>query len=516
MLKAESYRRGGLYSTALQIVAQGLSFVFNLVMAYCFGAVDATDVLNYCVTTFMLVASFMLTLDSTVLIPEAIRRRHQESPESSMQFLNFFLYLFSGITLALALVTAWRPIEFLTAISRFDVATLEANRHLIMWIIPVFALQLLSQYINSILVSYKYFSLPAFWGVICRVFNIIYVLMLHRQLGVVALAQSIILGLLLQAMVSFWLLRRRLKWRFSFKWPHISSSVWRNIVYTELGVLAFAFASFTPVLMASAAQEGFVTAMNYAVKMSAVPDVLIGGQIALIVGIKLNELAARRDSIEFGRTYERISQFMIWLCTPLAFVLSLAAPGLLRVLMLRGAYTGEALRVTTWLFQGLVLGFPMTVFHAFVLQALAARQKVLLRNLFSVILSSALAGALWWGVPKIGILNYAFIRVGYVYLVYFLALPAWRRWFPSVRIGRIFWFLVISMTVNGSLAFGVWRLLTPSRGANTLVGTLILAGGFILIAIPFMGLSPWNRIPMAYTRELWQSGTRSFSRTKSP
>ena len=62
VLRKESYRRGSVKSTLLQVVAQGLAFVFNMVMAACFGAIVATDVFNYCVTTFTMVAGFMLAL----------------------------------------------------------------------------------------------------------------------------------------------------------------------------------------------------------------------------------------------------------------------------------------------------------------------------------------------------------------------------------------------------------------------------------------------------------------------
>ena len=280
-------------------------------------------------------------------------------------------------------------------------------------------------------------------------------------------------------------------------------------------MLAFAFASFTPILMASAAEEGFVTAMNYAMKMSAVPEALLGGQIALIVGIKLSELSARRDSVGFGRAYERVSQFMIWLCVPLAFVLSLAAPGLLRILMLRGAYSEVALRVTARLFQGLVLGFPMTVSHALVYQALAAQQKVLLRNVFNIIQNAVLVAALWWGVPRIGIINYPFIKVSYVYLLYLISLPVWRYWFSGVRIGRVFGFLVGSMVVNGLLAAGIWWLMASWSYGETMLGTLLLASGFIILAGLLMVLCPWNRVPAAYAKELWRSGMRSFYRQRT-
>jgi len=514
MIRPESYRRGAFSSTALQLMAQGLAFVFNLVMAYCFGAVDATDVLNYCITTFTLVASFMLTLDSTVLIPEAMRRRHQESAESSMQFMNFFLYVFAGIALTLSLVAAWRPIGFLTSLSRFDAAMLEAHRPLILWVIPVFALQLVAQYANSILVSYKYFSLPAMWAVVCRVFNIAFVLLFYRQLGVVALAQSLILGLVLQTLVSFWLMRRHLGWRFAFRLPRIQGAVWRNVAYTEVGVLVFAFASFTPILMASAAAEGFVTAMNYAIKMSSIPEALIGGQIALIVGIKLNELAAKRESAEFSRAYERISRLMIWLCTPLAFLLALAAPGMLEILFLRGAYTQEALRITTLLFQGLILGLPMAVFHALFLQALAAQQKVLLRNAFAIVLCSALVGALWWLVPRIGILHYPLIKVGYAYVVYFCSIPLWIKWFPAVRFWRVFGALVGTMAANGALAFGIWRLAGAWLKGGPGLHALVLAGGFGVGAVLLMAWCPWNRMPRSYMAELWRTGRMRLARRR--
>ncbi len=508
MLRKESYRRGSVKSTLLQVVAQGLAFVFNMVMAACFGAIVATDVFNYCVTTFTMVAGFMLALDTAVLIPEAMRRRIQESEESSMQFLNFFMALFLLVTGVISALAMWQPIGFLTAISQFDPAALAANREIILWVIPVFALQLLAQYTNSILVSYKFFSLPAMWGVFSRVLNIVYVLCFYRRLGVVALAQSLILGLLLQVGVAFWLMRRHLGWKFRFRWPCIHLSVWRNIAYTELGVLVVTLALFSPVLMASAAPEGFVTAMNYALKLSQVPEYLLSTQITLIVGIKLNELASKRDGIEFGRFYERMAGFMFWCCTPLTFILYAAAPDGLRILLLRGAYTEEALQITVALFQGLIVAFPAIIYNALLLQALAARQKVLMRNVMDITMCSTIFVGLWVLVPRVGLLNFPWIKTGCMYGVHFLWMLATRHRMPNVRLASIYNRMVLNVILNVGILIVCLAILPLMQDWSA---WLRLAALVVLYALLWGGLQQfWKWDPSAwnYAHSLLKSGLR--------
>jgi putative peptidoglycan lipid II flippase len=510
MFKPESYRRGGLSSTALQSAAQGLALVFNMVMATCFGAIAATDVFNYCTTTFAVVASFMLILNTTVLIPEAMRRRHQDSEKASMAFLNFFLFFFMAIAVVISLLAIGNPIRFLTGISQFNPVLLEANRAIIIWTIPLFALQLVVQYMQTILVSYKFFSLPAAWGVLCRILNILYVLLFYRRLGVVALAQSLLIGLALQLIVSLWLMRRQLGWKFGFRRPRVGGRVWRNIIYTEMGLLAFAAASFTPVLMASAATEGMVTAMNYAVKTSAMLQALIVGQVSLIVGIKLNELAARGDMVEFEASYERIARLMVWVCVPIAFLLCVTAPDTLTLLFKRGAYTAGSVHITTALFQGLVLTLPMGVFHALLMQGMAAQQKVLFRNVMQIALSLLLATSFWLLVPRIGFLRYPWIQFAYAYLFYLAAAPVIVRFIPHIPLFRVYGLLLVNMLVNAALAGACWVgvLHTQSWPLWLRLGATvgIYGAGFILLSLVWT----WDRVARGYFLHFAASGMQQW------
>lgn len=511
LLKPETYRRGGMTATTLNIGAQGLAFVFNLVMAACFGAIAATDVFNYCVTTFAMVTTFMLTLDSAVLIPEAMRRREQESPLAAIRFLNFFLYLFGGLTALFTLVTAVAPIRFLTLISRFDVAVLEANRTLILWVIPVFLLQLLVQYTNSILVSYRYFSLPAKWAVFSRILNIVFVVMFYKTLGVVALAQSLILGLSLQLGISLWLMRHQLDWSFSVRFPRIGAQVWRNIGYTELGILVVSMASFSPVLMASEELEGFVTAMNYALKLSLVPETVLSAQIVLIVGIKLNELMARRETEAFGQFYERSVRFMLWVCTPLAFLMYVLAPEALEILFLRGAYTREALAITVELFRGFIVALPAVVYNGWLLQALSARQQVLGRNVMDILMCLCIFAGLWVLVPRVGLLHYPWIKAACLYGVHFFWMLGTRRRMQPIRLGRVYGMLLVHVVINAGLAAGcLWVLRSMSVEAIW----MRVAGGFAVYVIVWFVLQlilPWDRMALGYAKEFirgWRTHRR--------
>ena len=286
--------------------------------------------------------------------------------------------------------------------------------------------------------------------------------------------------------------------------------MWRNIAYTEVGLLAFAAASFTPVLMASAAAEGMVTAMNYAVKISAMLQTLIVGQVSMIVGIKLNELAARRDMTEFEVSYERIARLMVWVCAPIAFLLCVTAPDILTLLFMRGAYTADSVRITTALFQGLVLTLPMGVFHALLMQGMAAQQKVLFRNLMQIALSLLLATSYWLLVPKIGILRYPWIQFSYVFLFYFAASPLIVRFIPHIPFFRVLGLLMVNVLANAALAGACWvaALYAQSWPLWIRLGaTVSLYGtGFILLSLTV----PWDRVARDYLVHFMISGIQQW------
>lgn len=459
----ESILKGGVRSSLLQAIAQSLAFAYSIVMAYCFGAIAATDVLNYCIGAFTIITTFLISLDSAVLIPEAIRRRETRGEQAAQDFLSFFLFLYVAIILSATIVAILHPVGFLRTFSQFDPAILAAHRSLIMWVLPVFLLTLLAQYLGSILNAYRFFSLSSFWAAFNRIINIAFVLLLHRQLGVIALAQALIAGSAIQIIVQLWLLRRHLRWHFRFRLPDLGPKTIRDILYTVIGLVVVAIAVFSPTVMGSGSNSGFVTAMNYATRMSMVPENLLTTQVVVIMGIRFNELLAHDDTNAFADLYERSVRFMFWLCSPLVALLVLVAPEVLRILFLHGAFTTEALSTTITLFQGLILCLPIIIYNGWLLQAYSAHQRLLARNLMDICMNVGIFTALWLLVPHFGILRYPLIKASCFYGIHFIWMLIARRSMPLIPLAKIYAFMLLDMLICALLAIPCFLLLSVLR-----------------------------------------------------
>src|SRR5256885_464037 len=96
-IKAESYKKGIFLSTVFNIVNKGLVFCNSLIIAFFFGAQLKMDIYFYSYNTIVILSTFITSLNASVLIPESMRLRTRQGEEPAIQFLNFFLYLYSAI-----------------------------------------------------------------------------------------------------------------------------------------------------------------------------------------------------------------------------------------------------------------------------------------------------------------------------------------------------------------------------------------------------------------------------------
>ena len=73
MLKTESYKKGVVISTLLNIVAKGITFLNTLIITFFFGAQFQTDIYFYIIAVVSLLCSMINGIDLLVLIPESMR-----------------------------------------------------------------------------------------------------------------------------------------------------------------------------------------------------------------------------------------------------------------------------------------------------------------------------------------------------------------------------------------------------------------------------------------------------------
>ena len=147
MFRVESYKKGMMYSTGLNIIARGIGFVNTLIIAYYFGANASTDIYFMVLSVALIISSVINGNDYLILIPEAMKLRERESDMSSQKFLNFFLYAYACIGILLAILIIGSPLFFYSLFSKFDKNILIDNSK----ILYVGAVIFLFQFLNNFL-----------------------------------------------------------------------------------------------------------------------------------------------------------------------------------------------------------------------------------------------------------------------------------------------------------------------------------------------------------------------------
>ena len=110
----ESYRRGAIWSSFYNLIAQAVGFVVSMVLAYCFGLQAKTDVYYYALAVVVLMSGFISSINSSVLIPESMRIEEQRGRTQAMDFLNHCLYFFLALGLVVTTVMFINPVRFLS------------------------------------------------------------------------------------------------------------------------------------------------------------------------------------------------------------------------------------------------------------------------------------------------------------------------------------------------------------------------------------------------------------------
>ena len=132
LIKSESYKRGVIYSTGLNIIAGGMQFLNTLIIAFFFGTSIGTDIYFFVIAvTILITTSIINGIDSIILIPRAMYLREREGETESRNFLNFFIYLYLFIGAIIFLIIVASPVVFYNVFSKFPPGKLTEYRYLL-------------------------------------------------------------------------------------------------------------------------------------------------------------------------------------------------------------------------------------------------------------------------------------------------------------------------------------------------------------------------------------------------
>ncbi len=483
--KQESYRKGIINSTLLNIVSKGLGFINSILLVYLFGTNLGTDAYFLVISTATFVASFFIGAVSYVIIPEAMRLRINEGVRFEQEYLNFFFWLFLFAGVLLFLLVLLQPVFFYSLFSKFTSEELSASRKLLLLSCFVFPLNLLTNFLILVLTSHKYFTVPMVVAIINSCIGIILVFALKGTLGITAAIVAYIAGSAINIVWILYYMVRKLKWSF-FQFSTPSKKNWRNLLLAEINLLPVSFRSYTMIYMLSGLGAGIITAYNYGMQIALIPEIMIVSQVNAVFGIKFNELSATDNMEEMNRLFQQSMKLLFGALLPVALIFSLLSSEIIEVIFLFKNKTGDN---SFMLIAGFIACFAITLpfraIDAMVASVMIARQKIKEGVVFSFLLNCTIIAITIIVVQEFGLRGFYWLIV----FVFAILIPVFYIFFtkkilPFLKLGQWFRQSFFYMVLMLGAATGVFFLKkyylegTGLMNNITVVGIVIIAAAF--------------------------------------
>lgn len=358
MLRNESFKRGILYSSALNIVAKVFGYLQTIAISYYFGAQSQTDIFFFCYSIVLMVVGFITMMNSAAIIPEGMRRKEKEGETSAQNFFNFFLILYPVIGLVITFFGLLFPVDILTFISQFDSNILYSESTLIRSLMVLFVLNITVQFLIDILISYRFFTIPYVANIITNILTLITIVLFHDVLGIIGISVAIMVSYIIQIIVIAFIMVRVLSWKFKFSQVNLSLEVVKNIGFAQAGNIFSILGGFAPYYFLSGVGTGIITSLNYGLRIFDIPGTMFVNQFSYITGVKLNELYAKKDFDQISKIFVTTTKFLFYVLTPIATIFFLKSDNIIIIMYGRGAFSLESTLLSASFLRYLSLTLP--------------------------------------------------------------------------------------------------------------------------------------------------------------
>ncbi|MEP7254887.1 MAG: lipid II flippase MurJ [Ferruginibacter sp.] len=408
LIKSESYRKGTVLSVLFNMLSKGILFLMTIIIARYFGSNIKTDIYFFVFGSMLLFSGFINNIDVAVLIPESMRLRERAGNDSAVSFLNFFLFIYFIIGIVFTLVMYFFGASVFGLISKFSENDILIY-HNYFWAGSLFFIfHLLTNYINTILTSLKYFSVPMLISSIKSVIAIAFIFLLKAGYDVLSIFLAGLISYAFNLVILIYVLKRTVGWKFKMRSTGISKRVWNNIFYAELGQVATLASSMFPLYLLSGFGSGVISVMNYGKNIADIPNTLVTTQFANVSGIKLNEEFARQDHVAMNGTFIKTSKLLVFILVPISFYLFVFADPLVELFYHSRNFTPGAIAESAIFLQLLAVSIFSIGINAMVTRVFIAVQAIKQAFLYQVVLNVLLIAAIWIFTNKYGGYGYPY------------------------------------------------------------------------------------------------------------
>ncbi|MEI9958784.1 MAG: lipid II flippase MurJ [Ferruginibacter sp.] len=485
LIKAESYTRGMMLSVLFNIISKGILFLLTIIIARYFGSDIKTDIYFFVFATMILFSSFINNIDTAVLIPESMRLREKEGEEKATTFLNYFLLIYTLIGILFTIAMYFFGTIVFGLISKFSEADIIAYENYFWLGSFFFIFHVLTNYLNNILTSLKYFSLPMAISSIKSCVVIVCIFLLKANYDVLSVIIGGLISYAINLLIQLYILYKIAGWKFTFAKPPIKKIIWSNVLYSELGQLTTIASSMFPLYLLSGFGSGVISVMNYGKNIADIPNTLVTAQFANVSGIQLNEQAARENHAGMNETFLSISKLMVFILVPLGCFMFVFAEPVVELFYKRGSFAQAAV-VESAMFMKLL---SVTIFsigiNAIVTRIFIAMQAIKQAFFYQVFLNVILITAIWVFTKNYGEYGYPYgvilLNMINFFGMYFIC----KKYFAAIEYGKLLKYTAGIIAVNLPVSALLYYLVMAANFGyfyKLLIGFCIYLVVFILMS----------------------------------
>jgi putative peptidoglycan lipid II flippase len=358
------------------IISKILGFIREVVIAAFFGAsyfVDAYLVASIIPRLLFGIVSEAINITIIPLITEYRIKLGQKSVGELINSITTFMILILVFIILLAELFADYLVHFVAP--GFEGETLDITIKLTRVMLPMIIFLGFSGLAAGMLQSQKRFLFPSFVGIPSNMAIILFLLILAKTWGIMALAVGSVLGIFAQWLFLSYDIR---KLKFSFK-PQLSWHPGLNkmgtlIIPVIIGKGAADINLLVDRILASSLAEGSIAALNYSTRIYLLVDTIIATSLAYALLPEFSEMVVVNNMKGYVNSLKRALIGLLMIILPFSVGLIILREPIVRLVFERGAFDVTATTLTAVALLFYTLGLPALSLRQVVLRAYYALQ----------------------------------------------------------------------------------------------------------------------------------------------
>jgi putative peptidoglycan lipid II flippase len=483
LIKSESYKRGMALSVVFNMAAKFLLFLLTICIARLFGTNIKTDIYFFIYSSMVLLSGSVNAIDTAVIIPESMRLRETKGTNASTAFLNYFLRIYFLIGIFFIAVIFYFGTAIFASVSKFAVADIELYKNYFIIGSFYFLFQLLINYLNTILVSLKFFTVPMIASGVNSCIVVAGTLLLYKEYDIESVLISGLAAYLINLAGLIYILKKIAGFNFMVSRSAVEKKIWSKLFFSELGQFATLASSYFPLYILSGFNSGFISAMNYGKNIADIPNTLLTAQVANVSGIKMNEQAVQNNFNSLNEIFIRSTKLLVFFLVPAGFFMFVFAQPLVELFYASQHFTLDAVKGAAKFLQLLAITIFSIGVNAMVTRIFIAMQIIKQALFYKIIMNGLLIAAIWLFTKFYGAYGFAY-GVIFMNMVNFLSMFfICRKFFKSINYSHVINYTAQVIAINLPLAFICYYFLSA---ANIFYLYKLIIGGIVYLVIMLM------------------------------